>query len=232
MRTNLGQYCGTLTSSQITEGMNTARQNARRLYEDARLLFEHRRYASAAALAVLAIEESGKLPILRELALARDEKAVRSAWRSFRSHTKKNAHWLIVEKFMRGARRASEFGEMFEPDADHPHLLDMVKQISFYSDCLGKSHWSQPEQVIDQDLAKVLLQIAEVLAQGREIQTDEIDLWVQYMQPVWGLAKSPRERALFEWDKELRRRGIVKNGSTTMEEFFTRGLVPMDPEKK
>ena len=45
--------------------MNAARRNARRLAEDAKLLLEAGRYPTATALAVLSIEESGKMSILR-----------------------------------------------------------------------------------------------------------------------------------------------------------------------
>jgi AbiV family abortive infection protein len=42
--------------------MNAAARNAARLVSDAEILLGAKRYPSAAALAVLAIEESGKLP--------------------------------------------------------------------------------------------------------------------------------------------------------------------------
>ncbi len=66
------QYCGTLDCDALAEGMNAAQANARRLVDDARLLLNEGRYATAVALCVLAIEEAGKRRILRELALARD----------------------------------------------------------------------------------------------------------------------------------------------------------------
>ncbi|MBN1085452.1 AbiV family abortive infection protein [Erwinia aphidicola] len=36
---------------------------------------------------------------------------------------------------------------------EHPFALDQLKQISFYTDCLGKAHWSIPDNVIDRDTA-------------------------------------------------------------------------------
>ena len=59
------QYRGRLTNRQIAEGMTAAAANARRLLSDAVLLLEAERWPTAAALAILAIEEAGKQAILR-----------------------------------------------------------------------------------------------------------------------------------------------------------------------
>jgi AbiV family abortive infection protein len=73
----LAQYFGALGPKQVAEGMNLALQNARRLLQDAQTLFENGRYPSAAALAILSIEEAGKLAVLRELSLARNQQELR-----------------------------------------------------------------------------------------------------------------------------------------------------------
>jgi hypothetical protein len=46
----------------------------------------------------------------------------------------------MLKMFSKGARRADEFGSLFEPGAEHPHILDQLKQVSIYTDCLGKAH--------------------------------------------------------------------------------------------
>ena len=38
-------------------------------------------------------------------------------------------------------------------DSDHPYVLDQLKQIAFYTDCLGDAHWSIPDEVIDESPA-------------------------------------------------------------------------------
>jgi AbiV family abortive infection protein len=208
--------------------MNAAMKNAQRLAGDARLLFENERYASSLALAILSIEESGKCHILRELALARNERELRDCWREYRSHTKKNQLWPLIATFMKGSRRADEFKWLLEADAQHPYLLDKVKQISIYTDCYTKGLWSVPEQIAEQELARNLLTTAEVLSRSRNFTTEEIDLWIQYLQPYWKVSDEASQRALFEWDKEMRKRGLVKNETTTLEKFFTTGLESKD----
>ncbi|GEM_PF-4403187 len=101
MKKRLNQYSGRLSAAQIAEGINLARRNASRLAADSASLLDAGRLPSATALAVLAIEEAGKCSILREIALARDERELPEAWRSYRSHTTKNRTWLFVELFLR-----------------------------------------------------------------------------------------------------------------------------------
>jgi hypothetical protein len=56
MKKGLDQYRGSLSPAQIAAGMNAARENASRLLNDAKLLAQSERFASAAALAILSIE--------------------------------------------------------------------------------------------------------------------------------------------------------------------------------
>jgi len=227
MISQLQQYSGPMSSAEIAEGMNAAKRNAERLAKDARLLFENERYTSATSLAILSIEESGKSQILRELALARNEKELRECWRDYRSHTKKNVLWPLIETFIKGTRRAQDFRHLLEPGADHPYVLDKVKQVSIYTDCFKKGRWSIPEQIITKELAHDLLLIAEVFTHGREITREEIELWIQYLQPYWKTSTEASQRALFEWDREIRRRGLLQeHDKLTLEEFFTTGFGP------
>ncbi|HWT81560.1 MAG TPA: AbiV family abortive infection protein [Candidatus Methylomirabilis sp.] len=114
MKKRLDQYSGHLNAAHIAEGINLARRNANRLAADSAALLDAGRLPSAAALAVLAIEEAGKCSILREIALAREEKELLEAWRSYRSHTTKNRTWPFVELFFRGARKLNDFAPLFE----------------------------------------------------------------------------------------------------------------------
>jgi AbiV family abortive infection protein len=223
MKRRLDQYSGKLTAEKIAEGMNVAQQNASRLAADARLLFDNGRYSSALALAILSIEEVGKGPILRAIAVASDQTDLKSGWRDYRSHTKKNVLWPLLDLFRSGARRASDFGKLFNDDAEHPQLLENIKQLCFYTDCLSNCHWSVPQQIIERDLTLAIFNTAEILTKPREIRTEEIELWIQYLKPHWKQGDAARATALFDWDKEVRRRGIAEDG-LTIEEFFHQGI--------
>ena len=225
MKRKFRQYSGFLTTSEIAEGINVSNANARRLANDARLLFEHESYPSAVAMAVLSVEESGKVSILRELALARNQEEAAQCWRDYRCHVKKNLLWPIMDSYLKGARRAQDFMSLLDPDADHPYILDKIKQISFYTDCFRKGHWAVPNKLIGKGFAQGLLAIAESFARSREVTVEEVDLWVQYLSPCWKTSTSRMQKALFEWDKEIRKRGLIdKTNAPTMETFFTKGI--------
>ncbi len=181
----LEQYSARLSSAEIAAGMNAAAANSRRLYEDAALLLAQSRFPSALSLAALSIEESGKLPILRSLAVAPDQKELSSTWRAYRNHTRKNTAWPFLKMFLEGARRLGDFRPLFEDGAEHPYLLNNLKQLGFYTDCLGRRHWAVPNDVIDQDIAEDIVNIAKLLIPKREVTEREIELWIKYVKPVW-----------------------------------------------
>ena len=219
----LNQYKGRLDPTQIAGGMNAASRNALRLADDAALLLKKGRFASAAALAILSIEESGKNPILRGMAVAKTDAAILECWRHYRSHTTKNPLWILPQLFFQGARRLHDFSEVFDPNAEHPYLLEQLKQISLYTDCLGDAHWSEPGQVINEDLAKMLVQTAQILCSRTEKTAQEIKLWIKHMGPVWGHS-TWMDAALENWYAEMQELGLVQEGGNEMKEFIRKGL--------
>ena len=209
MARHLKSYSDRLTAHQIAEGMNAARRNARRLAEDAELLFDKGSYPTAAALAILSIEEMGKQSILRMIAWATEDNELRTSWKEFRSHTKKNAMWLFPQLVSEGARRLDDFGKLFREEAEHTFLLDMIKQVSLYTDCLGKAHWSEPSEVIDKNLAEELLKVAKIFADDREITAKEVELWIKHMSPARGKSLVEQKKALLNWYAELQEFGLT-----------------------
>lgn len=218
------KYKGKLSPEQIAEGMNVAKHNAARLVEDANLLLERRRFPSAASLAILAIEEAGKVSILRRLAVATDDIEVATCWRDYRSHTKKNVAWLLPQLVAQGASRLDDFRSLFSEEADHPFILDQVKQIGFYTDCLGQAHWSIPDDVIDESLATMLVRIAEGFSEGSATTPKEIELWIKHIEPVWKVDSNSMKQAIVDWYTEMQQYGLAPEGDNKMEEFIHRGF--------
>jgi AbiV family abortive infection protein len=227
----LDQYQGWLTPAQVAEGINAASRNARRLADDAVLLLDNRRFPSAASLAVLSIEEAGKASILRHLSVARSDKEVSNCWREYRSHTRKNVMGGLLEMFARGARKLDDFIGLFSKDAEHPYLLDQLKQLGFYTDCLGVAHWSEPEAVIDEGLARQLVRTAEVLAKSKETSPTEIELWVKHLAPVWNQDPGWMRKALENWYEDMQRHGLAPEGGNAMREFVRAGVSPKNGER-
>ena len=171
MKKKLSQYRGPLRPAQIASGINAAKVNAKRLHEDAKILLKVKRYPSAASLAILSIEESGKVSILRSLSVARNEKDVKESWQQYRSHTKKNVAWLLPDLVAKGARKLDDLKSLFDENSDHPYILDQLKQLGFYTDCLGEAHWSIPDDIIDEQLSNMLVKISGLFIKNKETST-------------------------------------------------------------
>jgi AbiV family abortive infection protein len=221
----LGQYRGRLTATQVAEGINAAVENAARLAEDAGLLLEAGRFPSAASLSALAIEEAGKATVLRQLALARDDREAVDGWRDYRSHTRKNPMWVLPGLAADGARKLHDFKSIYDPTSDHPEVLDQLKQLGFYTDCLGNAHWARPAAVIDEALAKTLVRTARLLSSTKEkVTTKEIELWIEHLGPVRSRHPSWQERALENWYAALQAAGLRAPGENKMQQFIRSGL--------
>ena len=177
----LSSFRGRLSADEIAYGMNIANANAQRLAEDAQALIAAGRIPTAASLAALSIEESGKASVLRQLATAITDADVKAAWKNYRTHTRKNAQWLLPELALKGARKLDDLFPLFGEDADHPFMLDNLKQLGFYTDCFENKKWSIPQEVIDEKLARSLVQIAKLLVGKRQVTVTEIELWIKHL---------------------------------------------------
>lgn len=216
----LNPYWGRLPADKIAEGMNVARTNAARLAADARMMLDGQRYETAAALAILSIEEAGKESLLRELALATDDPGAKECWKRLRSHSAKNAMWIFPELVGRGARLLDEFAAVVDASSDHTEVLDKLKQVCIYSDCYGKTRWHQPAGTMTESVARYLVKTAELFAARREITPREIELWIQHMGPVWHRSPGWQRKALANWYSQMQAEGLVPAGENVMEQFI------------
>lgn len=211
MAKKLEQWKNTLAVEKIVEGMNAASSNARRLLNDASALFDLERYPSATSLAILAIEEAGKVSILREMSLLKDGKDIKQIWHRYRSHTEKNMMWVFLDTVKKGARNLNDFAPIFSDESEHPFVLDQLKQISFYTDCLGKAHWSIPDNVIDRDTAISIIEAAKPLVSSKLHTVEEVELWVKYLGPVWKTDDALKREALKSYFDAMSAKGLLSN---------------------
>lgn len=220
MPKHLNQYKGRLSSSEIAAGMNAASRNATRLAVDAQTLLDAGCTPSAAALAILSIEEAGKVTLLRWLALAETDEEISEAWRAYRSHTKKNVAWIVPKLIAEGARTLDDLAPTVDESSDHPAVLDQLKQLALYTDCLGNRQWSEPADVIEPAVAEGLVRTAQLFAKDREFTSKEIELWVKHLKPVWKREMAWMKKALENWHKEMNYQGITKDDLSDVKSFL------------
>lgn len=212
MAKKLNSYKGKLNPGQISDGMNAANRNAIRLVTDAKILLNAGRFPSSAALSILSIEESGKSSILRLLSLSNTNKDTINAWKEYRSHVKKNVQGILPKKYIEGARKLDDFLTIFNGESEYPYLLDQIKQISLYTDCLGQAHWSEPTQVIDKELAESLVCTAEFLTSRNEVTPRDIELWVKNFNDIDFSDLIKAKEALLHWYYDMQAEELLPDG--------------------
>jgi len=222
----LPQYRNELTSAQVAEGMNRALRNAARLAEDADVLYQQGRIPSAVALSILSIEESGKVSLLRQMALATDLKEVQTIWKAYRSHTKKNVLWIFGEMVRNGARNLDQLKPLVDPTSDHPDVLDQLKQLCIYTDCFNNAKWSSPDEVDVAGLAPYFLKMAQILGRGKTVTDEEVQLWRKHLLPVKDAPMEAQKQAVAAWFHEMNLRGLSDATTESVEDFLGPNAAP------
>jgi AbiV family abortive infection protein len=216
------QYRGHLSSAQVAEGMNAARLNAVRLSEDAKLLLDSGRFATAASIAVLSLEESGKPMILLRLLTCITDAELHEVWKAYRKHTEKNILGLLPGLLSKGADTPLQaLRPLFSSDTELERArFDVVKQLGFYTDyCGDKANWYIPVETIDAGLATALVSFARALAQKKEEMTEqELNLWMAHMQ------KGNNRSNLLKWAASMVEAGLKPKGYAEDMARFTQGL--------
>ncbi len=181
-------------------------------------MLEAKRYPSACSLAILSIEEAGKFPILRQLACAKNKNAANVAWRAFNNHREKNAHWIFADEARKGAKTLLEFNKLYDRASNHPTILDTLKQIGLYVDCYGDAHWSAPEDVIDETIAKTAVRTSGVMLPKKEVTAREIELWVLHLGQDWNNRIAVEKYLAFE--KAMIAEGLSEHSLEDVERFL------------
>lgn len=207
----------TLTPAQASRGIAAAIRTARGLLSDGALLLEKKRWQRAAALSILAIEEMGKVEILRSILLARSEEELMSEWRAYHNHKKKNPGWILLDLVRGGAKKFEHFKPIVDPRSDHSEFLERIKQECLYSNISPTGDWSSPEQKVGVDVAKATFEAAMVLVpRGALAMTseEELELWVKHLRPVWRGSMEQMKKALVACYTEAEARGLLPADTT------------------
>jgi len=220
MSSRLTQYKGRLTPRQAADGIALARSNAARLITDAELLLANGRHPSASALAILAIEELGKVQAIKIIVLASDPETLKSGWKDYRNHRAKNVQWIIPKLAADGARTLQDLRLAADPTAEHTAMLDSVKQLAFYTDAYGeKGRWSEPADAVDPKFAGAIIATAKLLNRDAETTERELELWVSIVGPHYG--KPTMVAALMNYQRRLFQEGLTKTSPEELMDFIS-----------
>jgi AbiV family abortive infection protein len=221
-------YAGKLSSAQIANGINAAFANVNRLTEDAILLLEASRYPTATSLAILAIEEYGKVGILREIARTDEADKLKTLWKDYRNHTKKNIVWTIPGLLARGANFCDIAAQVFDKSSDYPKLLDHIKQLGIYTDCLDNMNWSYPANRIDKRMAESIVEIARFYSNAKITTSKEIEIWVKHFKGVPYENSDLVYKALAEYHSGIQNCALSSEKLDDFLNFVKKQIAPQD----
>ena len=205
-KSKLDPYRGVLNPFQISEGIRAAKANGARLFKDAEMLYEAKRYPTASSLAILAIEEFGKVPILRRMALAASPDDWKTCWKDFSSHLTKAQSWTVPFLIKTSKGTTDEKYQTFR-EKQEPELLNSLKQIGIYVGCYARAHWSIPDQVIEKENADVAMHSARIFVFGS--QPSEYDTpsalqeWAKQMKGCYSIDYATANNRVIEFLKSL-----------------------------
>ena len=172
------QYNGMLTLRGVTEGANLSIRNSWRLFRSAEVLFTEKDYASAVALAVLALEENGKyltlIPILERVELEKK-------WKAVRTHTCKtkelNAYLALLKLLPEERLSKEEVAGDIDRTFDVQKMIDVLKQKGFYVDCVGAGRWQYPPETFSDFFSFVILLMVRSVMREPLFTEEEIQQW-------------------------------------------------------
>lgn len=215
-----------LSAAELAEGMNVAVKNATRLVSDSEALFKLGSFSTSCSLSILSIEESGKVSILRGMAMAQTDEEWKARWKDYRSHKRKNYAWLLPDLVQTGARTIDALSPLVDKNSAHPTYLDQLKQSGFYTDFFSSGRtWASPERSINQHLAESMLTRARSLVSSRVHTAREIELWTKHLGPVGRLDLASMKRGVLEWHKEMIAEGLSDDSAETWETFLFGSVV-------
>lgn len=196
-------YRGRLTPEDASKGAEAAITQAWQLANDARHLLFAGSYATSFALAALSIEELGKVQALREIAKAETEKELKRAWRNYSDHSAKSRLWMMAKFLLEGSSdsskvrlNASNLSQNYNENLPDHNVLNIAKQIGFYSECVGDiPKWLTPNESIEKIDAEQFIQIAE------------------FFLTFWGSVESPIQIEIFI--RHFRSQNTQREGLTT-----------------
>lgn len=220
----MNAYRGMLSLEQITAGMNCAIKNALRLRDDAATMLANGRYPTAFTLAVLAVEEYGKLGIFRRMATARTDEEMQPLWKEFTQHTAKNIGWPALDTaramLKKGPVKLDDLKPIFVKGAEHTKHLDRIKQFAMYVDCVGPKVWAAPGACISEGDATDMVRIASehIGQRTRDVTVREMEIWRDVVGP------DATYEGLVKWYAAMQSEGLFAPGPNAMEQFVRDGL--------
>ena len=219
------QHWGSLSAEKVAEGVNAAFRNAQELYDEAEILFKQGRFARAASLAVLSIEEVGKVFLLPLLLTTTNKQDLRLIWKGYRNHKHKNNH--VHLQMTKGAPQPLT-RHSIPPSASIDRWSDGMedlKQIGFYTDCTTTTDWGIPSDAIKEAGAAQIMKIASnSLTKYHGLDSfgsvPFLEIWGKHASGMMDMNEDQKHAAFIAVFDEAEKASLIEPGSRESIEAF------------
>ncbi len=120
----------------------------------------------------------------------------------------------------KGAKTLEELRPIVDADSDHPNILDNLKQLCLYTDCVSNSKWISPEAMEMKELAPYLLLMAKAFIKGSVVTEKELQLWRLHVLPAKHGSFEESKRAVANWWADMRANGLSPATEEEIETFL------------
>ncbi|WP_158803944.1 AbiV family abortive infection protein [Acidisoma sp. L85] len=214
---NTATYQGAVSASQAAAGMNAALRNSRRLLGDAELLLSAERWASAASLAVLGLEEAGKMSVIRVLCTTTEPAALKKQWKDYHLHQAKMEGPIGFNPDGKVLTAPNDLKAAIAERTKLIKQIDKIKQSGLYTDCypdsFGKPYWVEPVTQVTEDAARDLVAIlSKLLSDKPDVSVREMELFHEYISPA--LDDLDKSKRLVRWMVAMEAEGLMSRDET------------------
>ena len=106
------------------------------------------------------------------------------------------------------------------PASDHPYILDNLKQLCLYTDCVNNSKWTSPAAVEMLELTSYLLSMAKALIKEEDVTEKELQLWRHHVIPTKHATFEDSKRAIANWYADMRANGLSTASEEDVDAFL------------
>jgi len=96
----------------------------------------------------------------------------------------------------------------------------VLKQLGFYTDCFGNAHWSKPDDVVDEKLARMVIEIAEIHRPSDETTVREVELWIEHVGSKKGEDIGAGFAGLQQFYEAMKREGLSSHSMEDVAKFL------------
>ncbi len=150
-----------LSPEKLFKGREKALNNALEIYEDAKILFDAKKWARSFFLIQIATEELGKYGIIVTSTISAIHGSLdwRRFWRRFKDHKNKTRHILLLEDLHSFIYNSQKELINTEDNTKYAALQENIKMQSLYCDVDENGTFFTPSELMTKELCNSSLQL-------------------------------------------------------------------------